>query len=477
MSVENLANLLQTAGKYLRTHRLERYKPYEYQKKFHHAIGHETSKVANIRALLAGNKIGKTLCGGMETAMHATGQYPPWWQGLRYHKPITILCGSNTNEQTRDIVQAELFGDPANDGALGTGSVPIDCIGERTRKPGVPNAYDSVMVRHTTGGWSKILFRAYEQGAKKHMGSRIDFGWMDEEPPQDIYEQYIRGTFSTKGNLMITFTPEEGVTQVVHSFLYELAPGQALVRATWDDAPHMTPEVQKKFLAQLPVHVRDMRSKGIPLAGSGVIFPVPDDTLMVEPFSIPDYWPRLIGMDFGWDHPSALVWMAMDRDNDTAYIYNEWREANARIPVVAAAVTTHPDSWAPVAWPHDGMHTDKASGKPLAELYREHGLNMLPQPFSNPPTPGQREGQGGQGVEVGLFAMLEAMEAGRFKVFSTCAMWYQEKAIYHRKDNKVVKLHDDLISASRYAFQSLRHADVRPRQRTRAMPRGARLWQ
>jgi hypothetical protein len=108
------------------------------------------------------------------------------------------------------------------------------------------------------------------------------------------------------------------------------------------------------------------------------------------------------------------------------------------------------------------MQTDKNSGRPMAELYREHGVNMLPQPFTNPPSPGQREGQGGNGVEIGNIAMLEAMQAGRFKVFNTCRDWMEEKRLYHRKDGKLVKVRDDLLAASRYAFQSLRFADIRP---------------
>jgi len=32
--------------------------------------------------------------------------------------------------------------------------------------------------------------------------------------------------------------------------------------------------------------------------------------------------------------------------------------------------------------------------------------------------------------------------------------------MYHRKDGKLVKLKDDLMSATRYATMSLRHADT-----------------
>ena len=114
----------------------------------------------------------------------------------------------------------------------------------------------------------------------------------------------------------------------------------------------------------------------------------------------------------------------------------------------------------------------------MANLYRNHGLNMMVLPFSNPPAPGQDEGKGGQGVEVGIGAMLEAMEEGRFKVFSTCGDWFEEKSTYHRVNGQIVKVRDDLMSASRYIFQSKRHMDTRPNPNANRprVQRGMRNW-
>lgn len=58
--------------------------------------------------------------------------------------------------------------------------------------------------------------------------------------------------------------------------------------------------------------------------------------------------------------------------------------------------------------------------------------------------------------------MLERMQTGRFKVFSHLTLWFEEFRLYHRKDGKVVKLRDDLMSATRYALMMLRKAKVRP---------------
>ncbi len=44
--------------------------------------------------------------------------------------------------------------------------------------------------------------------------------------------------------------------------------------------------------------------------------------------------------------------------------------------------------------------------------------------------------------------------------------WFDEFRMYHRKDGKLVKLNDDLMSATRYAVQSLRHAKTENWTRT-----------
>ena len=143
------------------TNKLGDYKPYKYQEAFHNAIGFQTSRPASQRALIAANQSGKTLCGSMEAAIHLTGLYPPWWRGNRFARGVSVLVGGLTNESVRDICQKELFGDPVDEKKIGTGSIPLACIGKMIRKAGVPNALDSVQIKHVSGLWSKVSFRAY----------------------------------------------------------------------------------------------------------------------------------------------------------------------------------------------------------------------------------------------------------------------------------------------------------------------------
>ena len=144
---------------------------------------------------MAANRVGKTYCGAAETSYHLTGSYPKWWKGRRFNKPIRAWAAGESNDTTRDIIQKELFGNPQDPLKKGTGAVPLDNIVETVRKPGVPNAFSSVLVRHKSGGNSQISFKAYEQGFEKFMGEAIDVVWLDEEPKQEIFSQCITRTW------------------------------------------------------------------------------------------------------------------------------------------------------------------------------------------------------------------------------------------------------------------------------------------
>jgi len=56
--------------------------------------------------------------------------------------------------------------------------------------------------------------------------------------------------------------------------------------------------------------------------------------------------------------------------------------------------------------------------------------------------------------------MLTRMQTGRFKVFRHLSDRFEEFRLYHRKDGKVVKEDDDLISATRDAMM-LRFASTK----------------
>ena len=128
----------------LTENRLEYYKPYDKQIAFHAA-----GATHRERLLMAGNQLGKTLAGGFEVAMHATGRYPSWWAGRRFEKPVVGWACGATGEVVRDTVQKVLVGRP---GQQGTGAIPKDAIAELVSARGTPDLLDTIKVHHVSGG-------------------------------------------------------------------------------------------------------------------------------------------------------------------------------------------------------------------------------------------------------------------------------------------------------------------------------------
>jgi phage terminase large subunit-like protein len=274
--------------------------------------------------------------------------------------------------------------------------------------------------------------------------------WFDEEPPQDIYTEGLTRTNATGGIVWLTLTPLLGMSSLVQSFLESPTGDRHVTQMTIDDAEHYTAAERARIIAGYPAHEREARAKGIPILGSGRTFPIEEEAIAVDAFEIPRHWPQIGGIDFGWDHPTAAVRLAVDRDADCVYVTQAYRLREAT-PVLHAGTLRPWGSWLPWAWPHDGLQHSKDSGEQLAEQYRREGLNLLPEraTFSD----------GSNGVEAGISEMLSRMQTGRWKVFRHLGDWFSEFRLYHRKDGRVVKLADDLLSASRYGMMMLRFAE------------------
>ena len=465
---KRLLELMKEKAERIKFNQILQYEPYPWQE---HLIN--SSEDNSQMLAMCANRVGKSFTGAFIMACHLTGRYPDWWEGHKFDRPINAWACGKSNETTRDVVQSELLGKHDDILQRGTAAIPKDCIGETTRKPGVPNALNSVLIKHHDSngkfdGYSRLGFKAYEMGQEKFMGTAMDWIWLDEEPPQDIFTQCVTRTATTGGKVLMTFTPESGVTPVVNQFMNDLKPGQYLIQATWEDVTekldedgnvtqkgHLNTAIIEQLLAVYTPHEREMRSKGIPVFGSGMVFPIPEENITIEPFELPEHWPRIAAIDFGWDHPTACVWLAYDTEADTVYLYDTYAKSKETAIIHAAAINSR-ERWIPLAWPKDGLQSDKGSGISLADQYRSQGCNMLPDFFRNPPAIGEKNGS--VFIEPGIMEMLHRMETGRFKVFSTLHSWFQEYRQYHRKEGKIVPINDDLMSATRYAAQSLRYA-------------------
>ena len=417
------------------------YEPYKKQKDFHNMVRRE-------RMFIAGNQLGKTLSAAMEVAFHMTGEYPEWWKGKRFAQPTLWWIGSETAELCRDGAQRRLLG-PF--GQFGAGAIPKPLLLDFKLARGTPEAIEVFRVRHKSGGISEGVFKAYADGRGKWQAGTVHGIWMDEEPPADIYSEGLTRTNATNGVTLVTLTPLKGMSSVVMRFIKKEmeSPDRAYINMTIDDVGHYTPEERKKIIDGYPAHEREARAKGIPMLGSGRIFPIPQEWVEIDDFVIPDHYHNLIALDFGWDHPTAAVKISWDKESDCVYVTKCYRQSRETPLVHANAIK--PWGLYPVAWPHDALQHDKGSGEQLASIYRKQGLKMISERAQFPD-------DRGYGVEAGITEMLQRMQTSQLKIFKSCVQWFEEFNAYHRKDGKVVKEMEDLMSATRYGLMMLRFA-------------------
>jgi phage terminase large subunit-like protein len=390
------------------------------------------------RAFLAANRVGKSEgVGAYETVLHLTGNYPAWWNGRRFTRPITAWAAGDTAKTTRDIIQRILLG-PV--GEFGTGLIPADSLLRTTAKPGVADAIEGVFVKHVTGGTSELILKSYDQGREAFQGTNRDLVWLDEETDRSIYVECLLRTMTTGGILLLTFTPLLGVTDIVRDFLEqpESDSGKFVIQATWDDVPHLSPEAKAELLASIPPYQREARSKGVPQLGSGAIYQVPESDIVVPDFEIPPHYSRAYGMDVGWNR-TAAIWGARDNETGIIFLHSE-HYMGQQEPVLHAQAIKSRGDWISGVIDPASRGRSQVDGTQLIQIYRQCGLKLEPAVNA---------------VEAGIYAVWQLMSSGKLKVFRSLGNWLSEFRLYQRdQEGRIVKTNDHLMDATRYFVMS-----------------------
>lgn len=228
----------------------------------------------------------------------------------------------------------------------------------------------------------------------------------------------------------------------------EISDSKYLVPCGWDDVPHLTEKAKSQMLRDSAPHLREARSKGTPSLGIGAIYPIAEEEFKVEPFKIPDFWPRGYGFDVGWNR-TAATFGAHDRENDILYLVATHYRGQAEPSVHASAIRARGD-WIPGNIDPAANGRSQADGEQLMVTYQKLGLILTAADNS---------------VEAGIMDVYERLSTGRLKVFSNLMDWWMEYRIYRRdKHGRIVKKVDHLMDATRYLARpgSIQRMIVKP---------------
>ena len=430
------------------------------------------SKDCKVIGIIAGNQVGKTQTAMAMVAMHLTGLYPSWYTGRRFVKaPIICVAGENANHN-RMSLQTKLFGTDNRQlkDDMGSGMIPRELIIEDSVAGDRGTSVKTCKVKHTSGDYSSLEFRAYSDGRAAIQGFSADVICIDEQPPEDFWSEALVRTTATSGIVICSFTPLKGFDGLV-STMHELPVDSeyedanvkkdipwACVNAGWLDAPHITEDQ----IANLSIGLNDSqlqaRKYGIPYLGEGRVFPIEMHKALYDPIGthIERTWPRLISIDFGFTRdPMAVLYAAYNNVNDTIYVIKEIKQHVDSYEEMATLIwSMHKET--PVVWPRDGNNSAGGSfkgGDTHASKLEDLGVNLLPSAFSNPRG---IDGKRNNFIEPGVVEINSRLMEGRIKINSDCKKLISEMDKYAYDKGKITPRQEDhLIDCLRYNVMSL----------------------
>ena len=158
-------------------------------------------------------------------------------------------------------------------------------------------------------------------------------------------------------------------------------------------------------------------------------FMIPESQLTVNPFPIPDTWPRAFGMAITRTAVAAL-WGARDASG-TIYLYAEHLFPHAEPSANARAIQALGD-WIPGVINFSCVKGSQEEKDAIAQLYRGLGLNIQ-QPST-------------QGEEVGIYQLWQLLAANKIKVFASLSGFLAEYRISDEQSPLLLCCHSLILS-------------------------------
>jgi phage terminase large subunit-like protein len=303
---------------------------------------------------------------------------------------------------------------------------------------------------------STVNFKSFEMDINTYGGADLDFWWMDEHGEEKYFTENMARIVDRNGYGIMTMTPEAGQTWEMD--LIENPPPGIEVDSWYFDT-RKNPYLSKEGVATLEASIRDPRLRDAKLAGrfvslSGMVFPMFDKDLLVEPdFEIPRSWPRTFCIDPHLRKPSALMWVAWDMKEGIPHVY---RTAKVKKTVEELAKFIKVKSAGESISLYIG---DEAMGGDGKNIYGEKSINKIQDMMTPDPTLLK---QGKRVVGMKVFASCDygvewidgkrsgsfLWELGRFRFKK------EGKADEETYREHVATVDDDYISCFRYIVMS-----------------------
>jgi hypothetical protein len=267
--------------------------------------------------------------------------------------------------------------------------------------------------------WARIILRSAESGGGLESSTAkaaiLDEAGMDSFD-LSIWEAIQRRLALNQGRIFLGTT------------IYNLGWLKATLYDPWEAAKRSHPEIDviqfdstenplfpraeyERARAEMPPWKFDMFYRGRFSRPAGLIYDCFDDVGdVIDPFPIPDEWPRLLGLDFGGVN-TAGVFFAQEPGTGRLYLYREYLAGGRTASEHARALLEG----------EPGRPTTFGGSRSEGQWRQEFLAGGLP--INVPPV---------SEVEVGIDRVYGAHRAHRVRVFRTCTGYLGQKRSYRR---------------------------------------------
>lgn len=464
-------DLLKSKEQYISENKIDFFKPYDWQ------LDYWKNTLTKKQLMLdAAVRVGKTDTTTAAAANWLSNYYPDNWNGFRFNYPIVLYALGNSFGQIKRVLQKKMLGEyDAEKKEFKGGWIKKRFISTNPKdidwNGAVKGLVNSIKINTVSGLQSTYYQFSYNQGQLHLMGDDVDVAIIDEQPKDPTIAPQITNRLSlgmkgSGGILLISMTPELGDTPLLLRFKNDLQDHQYYRKVTWWDCKHWTPEAIKRELSSLPPYLRDLKSKGITVLGSGIIYPFLEEDIVERLERVPDHFKHLGAIDIGIN-TGAIGYFVVNPDNDKIYLKEAFRTDGWGTERIANKMLSFGKN-TPWAWPHDGNQVKENDGVIITKVmhFRSLGLKMLKDPACVKYTEDGKVKKSFR-VETGIAIAYDLYYKSLLKICPEVdPKFHQEMRLYYRDRGKIKaklneageKIGDHLLDMKRYGVISIEYA-------------------
>lgn len=294
----------------------------------------------------------------------------------------------------------------------------------------------------------KMWINTYDQGEDNLQGWEPDFIWLDEEPTKEaVWDELLARTRWRSAEMLITMTPLSGLTPIYRYFFEqkseEVRSKMKIYKVSALDNPHTDKTLTKGFSEEK----YRLRVEGSFENPTWLVY----NEFYASKHVVPHFDPKLMGevkyyrgIDFGTSHPTAVVFLAVDED-DNIYVFDEIRESDMLLSQLVKLIDNS-SRW----YNFEYFVRDSAAKREGLEL-KALWINTIPA---------DKKSKGANDMSnrrTWILQINDAFAQGKLLISDRCRKLIRELETHYykegwKKDWEVEKENDDLIDALRYTI-------------------------